>query len=102
MARSKKTDKYLSIYENFSVEDMKVLRTELDYAIKAVEREELKLAQEEEAKKLRDTLKIHDSVKFMVKKEVVSGEVITISVDKVQVLTADGLRKTVPYKKILK
>ena len=59
MARAKKTDKYADIYGDMNVEDMRVLRTELDYAIKAEEREVAKKAKEEDARKMRDKLKIH-------------------------------------------
>ena len=102
MARAKKTENYVSIYSELSLDEMRLLRTELDYAIKAQEREELKKLKEEDAKKLRDTLKIHDKIKFMVKKDTVEGEVVTISVDKVQVLVGGKEKKTVPYGKIIK
>ena len=102
MARAKKTENYVNIYSELSLDEMKVLRTELDYAIKAQEREELKKLKEEDAKKLRDTLKIHDKIKFMAKKDTVEGEVITISIDKVQVLVGGTEKKTVPYGKIVK
>ena len=102
MARAKKTDNYVNIYSELSLDEMKALRTELDYAIKAQEREELKKLKEEDAKKLRDTLKIHDKIKFLVKKDTVEGEVITISIDKVQVLIGGKDKKTVPYGKIIK
>ena len=101
MARAKKTDKFIKLYDGLSLEDKKVLKIELDYAIKAEEREQAKKAQEEGARKLRDNLKIHDRIKFINKKETVEGEVITISVDKVQVLVNGKDKKTVPYQKIL-
>ncbi len=103
MARAKKTDKYADIYGDMNVEDMRVLRTELDYAIKAEEREVAKKAKEEDARKMRDKLKIHDKIKFTARKgEVKSGEIITISIDKVQVLLDSGEKKTIPYQKIVK
>lgn len=102
MARAKKTEKFVKLYADLSLEDKRTLRTEVDYAIKAQEREELKKAKEEEAKKLRDTLKIHDKIKFMNKKDTVEGEVITIAVDKVQVMVNGTEKKTVPYGKIVK
>ncbi|QEN09310.1 hypothetical protein EXM22_15475 [Oceanispirochaeta crateris] len=102
MARAKKTEKFVKLYSGLSMDDKKILRTELDYAIKAEERDILKMAQEEAARKMRDTLKIHDKIKFTYKKETKEGEVITISVDKVQVLVNGKDRMTVPYQKILK
>lgn len=102
MARAKKTDIYKEIYSDLSIDEMKALKTELEYAIKDQLREAARKAKKEEAKKLRDTLKIHDRVKFLVKKEAQEGEVVTISVDKVQVQLKDGSRKTVAYQKLLK
>jgi hypothetical protein len=102
MARAKKTENFVKLYDGLSLEDKKVLRTELDYAIKAEERDLLKKTQDEVARKLRDTLKIHDKIKFMNKKETQEGEVITISVDKVQVLVKGKDKVTVPYQKIIK
>ncbi|MDC7231986.1 MAG: hypothetical protein PQJ58_02045 [Spirochaetales bacterium] len=100
MARAKKTDKFRKLYQEMSLEDMKTLRTELDYAIKDQIRAAALQARAEEARKLRDTLKIHDTVKFPVKKEIWEGEVVTISVDKVQVVMKDGRKKSVSYQKI--
>ncbi|MDC7241268.1 MAG: hypothetical protein PQJ50_13005 [Spirochaetales bacterium] len=103
MARAKKTDKYVDIYSGMSLDEMRFLRTELDYAIKAEEREAVKKAKEEGARKMRDRLKIHDKIKFNARKgEVKSGEIITISIDKVQVLLDSGEKRTVPYQKIVK
>lgn len=102
MARAKKTELYRNLYGNLSLDDMKVLRTELDYAIKALQREEIKRLREEDARQLRDSLKIHDKVRFLVKKDTKEGEVVTISVDKVQVLMAGGEKKSISYQKILK
>lgn len=102
MARAKKTEVFKNLYAKLTIEEMRVLRTELDYAIKNQIREDAKNAQEEEAAKLRDTLKIHDKIKFLVKKETKEGEIVTISVDKVQVMMTGGIKKTVPYQKIIK
>ena len=100
MARAKKTEAYKSVYENLSYEEKLVLKTELEYAIKADERELAKQNQKEDARKIRDKLKIHDKVKYIYKKEETTGEIIAITVDKVQVLSGD-VKRTVPYHKIL-
>jgi len=102
MARAKKTELYVDLYKDLSLEDKKILRTELDYSIKADERSMEKSSQIEDAKKMRDKLKIHDKVKFLFKKEELTGEVVAITVDKVQVLDAAGLKRSVPYHKIVK
>ncbi len=99
MARARKTEIYKNVYESLSYEDKLVLKTELDYAIKADERAMAKEQQEEDAKKIRDKIKIHDTVKYKFKKEILSGEVIAITVDKIQVMT-DGNKRSVPYNKI--
>ena len=102
MARAKKTEKFIKLYGGLSMEDKKILKTELDYAIKAEERDIVKKAQDDAARKMRDTLKIHDKIKFSNKKDTLEGEVITISVDKVQVLVNGKDKMTVPYQKITK
>ena len=99
MARAKKTDYYKNIYESLSYEDKLVLKTELDYAIKADERAMAKKELEENARKIRDKIKIHDKVKYSFKKEVLTGEVVAITVDKVQVIT-NGTKRYIPYGKI--
>ncbi len=100
MARAKKTDVYKNVYENLSYDEKLVLRTELEYAIKADEREISKKSQKEDAKKVRDKLKIHDKIKYMYKKEEVVGEIIAIAVDKVQVLSGEN-KRSVSYNKIV-
>ena len=100
MARAKKTDIYRNIYEGLSYEEKLVLKTELDYAIKADERELAKDKQEVDTKKIRDKLKIHDKVKYTYKKEELSGEVVAIAVDKVQVLTGET-KRSIPYYKVI-
>lgn len=100
MARAKKTDAYKNVYENLSYEEKLVLRTELEYAIKADERDLAKRNQKEDSKKVRDKLKIHDKVKYLFKKEETVGEIIAITVDKVQVKTGE-IKRSVPYHKII-
>lgn len=100
MARAKKTDVYKDVYQNLSYEEKLVLRTELEYAIKADERILTKSNEKEDAKKIRNKLKIHDKIKYIYKKEELVGEVIAITVDKVQVLTGND-KRSVPYHKIV-
>lgn len=100
MARAKKTDAYKNVYENLSYEEKLVLRTELEYAIRADERDLAKKNQKEDAKKVRDKLKIHDKIKYIFKKEEVVGEIIAITVDKVQVISGD-VKRSVSYNKII-
>ncbi len=103
MARTKKTEQFSELYADLSVAEKKILKSELEYAIKAQIKAEATALKEAQAKELRDTLKIHDKVKFQNKKGLVNGEVISISVDKVQVLFNNGKeKKTVPYSKIVK
>ncbi|OQY35686.1 MAG: hypothetical protein B6241_00400 [Spirochaetaceae bacterium 4572_59] len=100
MARAKKTDAYKYVYENLSYEDKVILRTELEYAIKADERDFAKLNQKENARKVRDKLKIHDKIKYLFKKEELLGEIIAITVDKVQVISGET-KRSVSYNKII-
>lgn len=102
MARAKKTDIFMNLYSDLTIDEMKTLKTELEYAIKEKLREVAKTVKKEEARKLRDTLRIHDKIRFRAGKETGEGEVVTISVDKVQVILKDGSKKTVSYQKIVK
>ncbi len=102
MARAKKTERFIALYSDLSIEEKKILKSELEYAIKAQIKEEERIRREAYARELRDSLKIHDKVKFHNKKGIVTGEVISISVDKVQILFNNGKdKKTIPYSKIV-
>ena len=100
MARAKKTNKFSDVITPLSVDDLKSLISEAKYALAEIERAESKEAKMGAAIKKRDSLKIGDTVSFTIRGAEVSGTVVTISVDKVQ-LEQDGKKKSYSILKLV-
>ncbi len=99
MARPKKTTDYIDLYKDLSLEELKILSTEVSSAIKSEERKGKKLNAEKNAMKQRDKMKILGKIKFKVGSETVEGTVQAIMVDKVQV-EVDGRKRSISYTKV--
>ena len=100
MARAKKTDNYADIISKLSADELKILITEAKYALAEIERADSKEAKLGEATKKRDKLKIGDTISVSMRGGEVSGTVIGITVDKIQ-LDMDGQKKSFSILKLV-
>lgn len=97
MARPRKTLKFAEILTPLSVEELKQLKTEISAEIRIKERESIKAKTEENARKIRDKIRIGNKVTFSQRgtgSGSVKAEVIGIFADKVQV-EVDGRKRSV-------
>lgn len=101
MPRPKKTSKFADYLIALSIDEMKILVREASSEIKSREKAVVKEAEIEKAKKLRDKLKIGDKVTGKATGGNVTGEVIGIFAEKVQIKTSDGKKKSLPFHRIV-
>ena len=97
MARPRKSLKYAEVLNPLSVADLKQLKAEIVAEIRIKERETLKVKDEENARKIRDKIRIGNKVTFSQRGTgggSVKAEVIGIFADKVQV-EVDGRKRSV-------
>lgn len=102
MARQRKPQKFDNYLSNLSVEDLKQLREETVTQIRRIERETAKAKVMENAKKLRDKIRIGNKVTFNQRGAGggrVKAEVIGIFADKVQV-EVNGRKRSVALVRI--
>lgn len=97
MARPRKTLKYADVLNPLSVDDLKQLKNEITAEIRIKEREIIKAKTEENARKIRDKIRIGNRVTFNQRGAgggSVKADVIGIFADKVQV-EVDGRKRSV-------
>ena len=97
MARPRKTLKYADVLNPLSVDDLKQLKNEITAEIRIKEREIIKTKTEENARKIRDKIRIGNRVTFNQRGAgggSVKADVIGIFADKVQV-EVDGRKRSV-------
>ncbi len=97
MARPRKTLKYADVLNPLSVDDLKQLKNEITAEIRIKEREFLKTKTEENARKIRDKIRIGNKITFNQRGAgggSVKADVIGIFADKVQV-EVEGRKRSV-------
>ena len=97
MARPRKTLKYADVLNPLSVDDLKQLKNEITAEIRIKEREIITTKTEENARKIRDKIRIGNRVTFNQRGAgggSVKADVIGIFADKVQV-EVDGRKRSV-------
>lgn len=97
MARPRKTLKFAEILSPLSVDELKQLKNEISAEIRIKERELIKAKTEENARKIRDKIRIGNKITFGQRGAgggSVKAEVIGIFADKVQV-EVDGRKRSV-------
>lgn len=102
MARPRKTMRFADILSPLSVADLKQLKTEVGSEIRVKEREALREMNEENARKMRDKIRIGQRITFDQRGAgggVVKAEVIGIFADKVQV-EVDGRKRSIALTRI--
>lgn len=102
MARPRKTLKYADILSPLSIAELKLLKSEITSEIRIKERESIKTRTEENARKIRDKIRIGSKVTFTQRGAgggSVKAEVIGIFADKVQV-EVDGRKRSVALVRI--
>jgi len=102
MARPRKTQKFADMLAPLSVEDLKTLKVEVTSEIRIKEREIEKAKNEENARKMRDKIRIGNHIVFEQRGSgngSVKAEVIGIFADKVQV-EVDGRKRSIALTRI--
>lgn len=102
MARPRKSMRYGEILNPLSVAELKVLKVEVAAEIRIKEREVLKEKQEEQARKVRDKIRIGQRIVFTERgkgQNPQKAEVVGIFTDKVQVLV-DGRKRSIALTRI--
>ncbi|MDF1568870.1 MAG: hypothetical protein RQ801_04335 [Spirochaetaceae bacterium] len=102
MARPRKTQKFADMLAPLSVEELKTLKVEVTSEIRIKEREIEKAKNEENARKMRDKIRIGNHILFEQRGSgngSVKAEVIGIFADKVQV-EVDGRKKSIALTRI--
>ena len=102
MARPRKTLKFAEVLNPLSVTDLKQLKNEITAEIRIKERESIKAQSEENARKIRDKIRIGNKVTFNQRGAgggSVKAEVIGIFADKVQV-EVDGRKRSVSLTRV--
>jgi len=103
MARQRKVSKFDELFSSLSVEDLKVLKTDAAKEIKRKEDELKKEKSKENARKIRDKIRIGSKISY--KKNGADGgtikaEVIGIFAEKVQI-EVDGRKRSVALVKVI-
>jgi hypothetical protein len=102
MARPRKTLKFAEVLNPLSVADLKQLKNEITAEIRIKERESVKVQSEDNARKIRDKIRIGNKVTFNQRGAgggSVKAEVIGIFADKVQV-EVDGRKRSVSLTRV--
>lgn len=88
MARPRKALKFADVLGPLGIADLKVLKTEVAVETRHKEREELRTKSEQESRKMRDRIKIGQTISFHQSGpngQLIKAEVIGIFANKVQV-----------------
>lgn len=102
MARPRKTQKFADMLAPLSVDDLKTLKLEVTSEIRVKEREIEKAKNEENARKIRDKIRIGNHIVFEQRDSStgsIKAEVIGIFADKVQV-EVDGRKRSIALTRI--
>ncbi len=102
MARPRKTMRFEEILKPLSIADLKQLKVEVSSEIRVKEREALRIKSEEQARKIRDKIRIGQQIVFTergAKGGSLKAEVIGIFTDKVQV-NAGGRKRSIALSRI--
>ena len=102
MARPRKTMRFSDILSPLSVADLKQLKSEVTSEIRVKEREAVRAKDEEEARKMRDKIRIGQRIVFNQRGAgggSVKAEVIGIFAEKVQV-EVDGRKRSIALTRI--
>lgn len=102
MPRPRKSLKFEEMLDPMSIADLQVLKNEVAVVIRLKTREEIRVKNENESRKIRDKIKIGSIVHFQnsgSSKALVKAEVTGIFSDKVQVLAA-GRQKTIALTRV--
>jgi hypothetical protein len=102
MARPRKTLKFAEVLNPLGVADLKQLKNEITAEIRIKERESIKVQSEDNARKIRDKIRIGNKVTFNQRGAgggSVKAEVIGIFADKVQV-EVDGRKRSVSLTRV--
>jgi len=102
MARPRKNLKFEEFLDSLSIADLKQLKKEAATEIKIKEREAQRIKLEENAKKIRDKIKIGNKVTFTERgnNKEIQAEVIGIFADKIQVETG-GRKRSVALVRVV-
>ena len=100
MPRPRKSTKFTKLLKDLGLDDLKTLKSEVGYQIRTLEKTAEATKREAAAAKMRDRLKIGQSITYRQRGGVTGkAEIIGIFVDKVQVLS-DGKKKSISLVKI--
>ncbi len=99
MARPRKTMKFEQVLSPLSIADLKILKTEVTSEIRVKERELAREKSEEQARKIRDKIRIGQQIVFAEKGKKTKAEVIGIFTDKVQINVA-GRKRSIALNRI--
>ncbi len=99
MARPRKTMKFEQVLSPLSIADLKILKTEVTSEIRVKERDLARAKSEEQARKIRDKIRIGQKIVFSEKGKKIKAEVIGIFTDKVQISVA-GRKRSIALSRI--